>query len=419
MLVFLNKYKRQKFPTKESGIFVFFVFMRNEDIKMAIDLQRLVQKVSHMDVSLVGGEKGIHNSVTWVHMVETIEATSFLEGGEIAFTTGLGLQTTTLLELVSFLYKNHASGIMVNLGPFIDNIPQEVIDFCNENDFPIYCIPWRIHLAEIMRIFCFTINKEDQKNLENTSAFKNAIFFPKQEELYIIPLSQHGFHVHWNYSVMIIQLNCPAEDQNNRLNKILHSIENYGYHKIKDFSAFERDHEIILIFGNCSEESLRSSALEIIDHTKSILLTNESLTIGCGKLTQSIRCLYKSYKQAKSIVNLHKTKQLDSNLIFYSDLGIYKLLMAIEDNDIIHDYYAKTIEPLLIYDKENKTDFSQTLKCYLSHNGSVKETADELFVHRNTINYKLNKIEELLDLDLSSLDARLQLTVGFMLKDML
>ena len=56
---------------------------------------------------------------------------------------------------------------------------------------------------------------------------------------------------------------------------------------------------------------------------------------------------------------------------------------------------------------------------YLDHNGSVRETADELYVHRNTINYKLNKISEILGMDLSQLDSRLQLRVGFMLQDRL
>lgn len=66
-----------------------------------------------------------------------------------------------------------------------------------------------------------------------------------------------------------------------------------------------------------------------------------------------------------------------------------------------------------------KPQSGKKLWCYLKHNGSVKDTADELFVHRNTINYKLNRVAEILNLNLSSLDTRLQLTLGFMLQDML
>lgn len=114
-----------------------------------------------------------------------------------------------------------------------------------------------------------------------------------------------------------------------------------------------------------------------------------------------------------------KLSAYDETLCFYSDMGIYKLLMGIEDKEIIKEYYNKTIKPLLDYDTKNHSDLTDVLRCYLNHNGSVKDTADELFVHRNTINYKLNKIEELLQIDLSALNSRLEISIGFMLQDML
>ena len=99
-------------------------------------------------------------------------------------------------------------------------------------------------------------------------------------------------------------------------------------------------------------------------------------------------------------------------------MGIFKLLMNIEDEEILHEYYEHTIQPIQEYDKKNNSSLTTVLRSYLKNNGSVKETADELFIHRNTVNYKINKIEELLQMDLSSLDTRIQLSVGFMLEDM-
>lgn len=92
--------------------------------------------------------------------------------------------------------------------------------------------------------------------------------------------------------------------------------------------------------------------------------------------------------------------------------------MSIEDEEILHEYYDHTIKPIQEYDKKNNSSLTTVLRCYLKNNGSVKETSDQLFIHRNTVNYKINKIEELLNMDLSSLDSRLQLSVGLMLEDM-
>ena len=387
---------------------------------MAIELQRLVEKAAHMDITLIAGEGGLHNPVSWVHMVETMEASDFLEGGEIAFTTGLGLSAhVPLITLIQYIHEKKAAGIIVNTGPFIEKIPQEAIDFCNEKNFPLFVIPWKIHLAEVMRIFCFAITKDDQRAIQTAAAFKNAIFFPKQEELYVVPLSQQGFQVNWKYAVCAVRLHHCTDGLNKRMEQIILSVSAFARHKYKICAVFSNDTELLIVTAAESEEQLRERISGIRSHILSTLANGETITMGCGKLTRSIRCICKSYSQAKSIQQLQEKAKIDPSLIFYSDMGIYKLLMAIEDKEIIIEYYKKTIRPLSEYDRKNDSDLAVVLRCYLNHNGSVKETADELFVHRNTINYKLNKISEILDIDLSQLNNRLQLSIGFMLEDML
>ncbi len=387
---------------------------------MAVELHRLVEKVSNMDVNLIAGKGGLNNLVTWVHMVETAEASNFLDGGEIAFTTGLGLgNQIDLLDLIKLMQEKEVSGLMVNTGPFIEKIPQNAIDYCNEHDFPLFVIPWKIHLAEVMRIFCFAITKDEQRILETAAAFKNAIFFPNQEELYLVPLSQRGFYTEWKYSVCMMSLSSDTTDFEGRLEKFANSLDTYAQHKYKNFAIFSNHLELLIVMGNYTEEQTRDFVWDIYSHATQIISKGESLTAGCGKLTQSIRCLWKSYNQARSIQRLQNNSKQDNPVIFYSDMGIYKLLMGIEDREIIEEYYEKTILPLIEYDNKNDSDLAIVLRSYLRHNGSVKETSDEQFVHRNTINYKLSKISEILGLDLSLLNSRLILSLGFMLEDMI
>lgn len=59
------------------------------------------------------------------------------------------------------------------------------------------------------------------------------------------------------------------------------------------------------------------------------------------------------------------------------------------------------------------------LRGYLDHNGSVRDTAADLFVHRNTVNYKIAKAGDVLGMDLSRLKNRMQLMLGYMLMDMM
>ena len=402
-------------------IFFFFIlFKKGLAYFMAIELKQLIDKVSNMDITLLAGQERIHNLVSWVHMVETMEASIFLEGGEIAFTTGLGLNSkVTLLMLTQNIYQNGAAGIIVNTGPFIESIPTETLDFCNKHNFPIFIIPWKIHLAEIMRIFCFMITKDDQRHLETSAAFKNAIFFPKQEELYVIPLSQREFQYNGQYCVIVIKLEHSKEDLPTRIESLTLNLDNYMRHKYSEFAIFSHDTEILAVVANYTEEKLHAFLSTLKTHCFRLLHEKEDIVIGVGKVTNSIRCLYKSYSQASSIQKLQSNHKIDPSLIYYSDMGIYKLLMGIEDQEILQEYYEKTLQPLLEYDKKTGSDLMQVLHIYLSHNGSVKETADEIYVHRNTVNYKIKKIEDILSIDLSSLTTRLQISIGFMLIDML
>ena len=106
-----------------------------------------------------------------------------------------------------------------------------------------------------------------------------------------------------------------------------------------------------------------------------------------------------------------------AHAIYGEELRIFTLLQAVSDPSVLQDYYGKTVQPLEEYDRRNRSDLTEVLRCYLQHNGSVKETADELYLHRNTVNYKLKKIESLLHMDLSSLGCRFSLQMGLMVED--
>lgn len=389
---------------------------------MAVELERLIKKVSDYDIKLEAGKGGLHNAVSWVHMVETSEATTFLDGGEIAFVTGIGTSgEDDLLTLVKSIYNNNASGVILNIGPFIDRIPESIIEFGNENNFPIFSVPWKIHLAEIIRIFSYTISKDDQHNLAIASAFKNAILFPKQEELYVVPLSQNGFLPNWNYQVLAIAITSVKSTVfTSKADNLCLSLESYLAHNgNKLFAVFVNDNRLIVILADHNESETKSLVADVKSFFKTTLYKNEAVIMGLGRSTKSIRCLYKSYNQALAIERLHIKGRIDPDLISYSDMGVYRLLIGIDDHDIITDYYNNIIKPLEDYDNTNNSDLCTVLRCYLNHNGSVKDTADELFVHRNTINYKLSKAAEILDVDLSSLEARVELSLGFMLQDMI
>lgn len=97
---------------------------------MAITIRMITKLVEHLDMKLVAGENGLDREVTWTHMVDSDIISVFLQGQELVFTTGIGLnEDLSLFELVKDVYHKGASGIVINIGPYVKSIDQDIIDF--------------------------------------------------------------------------------------------------------------------------------------------------------------------------------------------------------------------------------------------------------------------------------------------------
>ena len=90
-----------------------------------------------------------------------------------------------------------------------------------------------------------------------------------------------------------------------------------------------------------------------------------------------------------------------------------KILLAVDDIEILRRFYNDNLSALKKYDEDNGTDYMGFLKKYLKYDGSIQKVADETFVHRNTINYQLVKVKKILNNNLKSYEDRLNLIMAF------
>nr|WP_295969787.1 helix-turn-helix domain-containing protein [uncultured Bacillus sp.] len=140
--------------------------------------------------------------------------------------------------------------------------------------------------------------------------------------------------------------------------------------------------------------------------------------IAAGGKTEKIADYYLSYLQAAKSLNVVKNSRNNLGYALFDELGAYTLLYQLKDTKMAEMFIQTHLAPLLHYSKEKKIDLSQTLRVYLEHNGSIKETAEELFIHRTSLLYRLEKIELLLNVDLSDSEQRFNLLMAFKLNDL-
>lgn len=103
----------------------------------------------------------------------------------------------------------------------------------------------------------------------------------------------------------------------------------------------------------------------------------------------------------------------DSELAF-EETGAYRLLLSAvsDDPEELRSFHEETVAPLVAYDDEYETELLRTLETFLDSDGNVASTAQQLFTHRHTVRYRLERVRDLTGHDVSSSDGRERLSLG-------
>ena len=389
---------------------------------MSITLREIVKQVKHLEMKLVAGEAGLDREVLWTHMVDSDTISAFLQGQELTFTTGIGIsEKLPLLRLVQEVYRNGASGIVINIGPYVEKIGQDVLDFANEKAFPVFEVPWKIHMAEIMRIICFDITKEQQSRIEVSAALNNAFLCPAQEELYTVPLMRKGYMADSIYTAVTIRVKMQKNTvEGERMEQLYSRLSSHLRCNYKRILCCAQEKQLVLVLCDYTGTEKKDVLTYIFEHFCQELKEGETALFCVGNQAEGLRRLYKSYETANQMADVAVMGNIPGEqccgrhkLVFYKNAGMFRILFALKDEDVMRGYVEDTVQPLLEYDALHHTDLAGVLQCYLRHDGSLQDTANELIVHRNTVNYKINKASEILKMDLTRLENRLQVMLGF------
>lgn len=388
-----------------------------------ISLETLRQEVKDFDMRPIAGKNGLSRQVRWVHMAESLEISAFLSGNEVIFITGIGLQPhCTLLELVQSLQQKNASGIVLNIGPYITAVPPQVIQFCDAHRLPLFSVPWKVHMAEIMRAFCMKILDLERQALQVTQAIETAIYFPNQPSAYLPFFESSGLRKNARYCLALLELlerSKPASDTSLRRLQLKTRLDLLLFRAAGKTHTFLLEKYCALLFVDTKSETIKALLDKIQALCVNFLEDGEQFHLALGAQQRGASAIHLSFQQAKQALHLQKKADASNEAILYEELGLYKLLFAVKDKAALKRYYEETLGNLFQYDRFNHTTYHTVLAVYLKNNGSVKQTAATLYMHRNTAVYQIHKIEEILQCDLSKLETRAAYLTALMVKHLL
>jgi purine catabolism regulator len=125
---------------------------------------------------------------------------------------------------------------------------------------------------------------------------------------------------------------------------------------------------------------------------------------GVGKPAADLGEWRRSFTQAGQALEMAR-RLGERNPLYYPDLSIYRLLLQIEHHPELIAFQEETLGPLLAH--EGAGELFRTLEAYFEHNGNLSQTAESLYIHRNTLIYRMERISGITGLDLDKPETRL------------
>lgn len=137
---------------------------------------------------------------------------------------------------------------------------------------------------------------------------------------------------------------------------------------------------------------------------------------GIGRPGAELPAWRDSYREASQALSM--ADQLNEhNPLYFGDLSVYRLLYQLEGNPELEAFCRETLGPLLNY--EGGGDLIETLEAFFDRLGNLSQTAEKLFIHRNSLLYRMERISQLTGLDLNNPDTRLTVHLALKVRKML
>ena len=177
--------------------------------------------------------------------------------------------------------------------------------------------------------------------------------------------------------------------------------------------AVKRGGKVVLATSASCAEGVEA----LLDDVRTCV-TSRGGTLFVG-VSRSSLDLAAAHREAAACVRLAEQSIASKGLVRSSELGPLRFILGSSDFAHANEMVLAQLKPLLDHDANGHSPLLPTLRAYLDADGHQPTVAKALFVHVSTLKYRLKKIRELLDADLSDPEVAFQLRLAFKLMDLL
>lgn len=374
---------------------------------------------SRFELELAAGESGLDRAVKWVYVAEDYTTSDFLRGGELIVTTGVisGGDPQWLMEFLQHMTAQHTSGLILNLGPYLQReiLTPEILAFCEQHRYPLFVMPWHIHIYDITRCFYDRIFLDTRRSEELDAAFFRLLEHPDGTQSALSVLASAGFPEEAPYYVTAFSVSADRSVVLSENRALMDELSVTLLRQSIPAHPAVRRNDVFLIAQSTSAHDIQPIVRTLTDLIGQ--RTAGSCSAGIGSRADGLANLYQSRRHALDTLRLGCAR--GQSLTCYDDTGFFRMLMNVSDKEMLRQYVQTALVPVHEYDRIHRSDLSRTLYLYLLHRGSVQAVAEQAFCHRNTINHRIRILKETLGYQLDDSAVCFELMSAFLTEEYL
>jgi PucR family transcriptional regulator, purine catabolism regulatory protein len=180
-------------------------------------------------------------------------------------------------------------------------------------------------------------------------------------------------------------------------------------------ALLRQDGERVAVFVPLAPEGAAQDG-EALRQAAATMLSGAALSVGAGRPYGGVAGLATGYHEAEEALVIGQELLGGARTTYFGDLGIRRLLFPLRDSPELRTFYAEYLGALESYDERHGTELIRTLEGFFTHHGNHVRAADALHLHRNTLLYRLARIQAISGLDLDDAEVRLAAQVALRLR---
>ena len=368
---------------------------------------------------LCTGEVGRNNNVRWPYVAENREVGPWLSGGELIFVTGINLQysITDYQRLIEEALEYHAAGLVILTGPeFIHVIPEAVLTFAEQHDFPIFEQPYSLPMVKVTELICNRIIQIDLAEHSLRWFLNQVIESPRAlSSLFLQRASKLNLTID---TPLMVALILPLDESQIDLSAWTYTLNRLLEPFDCQLPVLEYQDGWYLFVDNKTERDDEQQMQLWRDIKVSLTSQGFPCALGISDTAQGITQLGLAAQQAKQAAQFARNNA-GKTMLHYSELGINKIFIAVENQALLADFCRQQLGPLFANETTQAIQIKQTLTAYFENLCSARKTAECLAIHRNTLQHRLQKFEQITQRKLNIAQQRLSIQNALIMESLI